>query len=357
MQERLERVRAGLEQADCDAYFSFSPPTNEWLTGFRGSTSAVAVTASAAHLLCDFRYTEQAKKQARGFEVTEIAGTLETRLGEQMQALGVKTAAFDPITLTVHQLDTVQKAYDGAVRPLPELVARLRQTKSPGEIEGIRAASELAEQTFLEVLAQLEEGTTEREFAAQLDFEFKRRGAQGVSFDPIVLFGPRSSLPHGVPSGKRLERGGIVLVDCGCILDSYCSDLTRTCVFGTIPGAWFEEIYRITLEAQLAALAAVRPGKTGAEVDAAARDIIADAGYGARFGHGLGHGVGLEVHEPPRLNQESETVLEAGMVVTVEPGIYLPGRGGVRIEDLVVVTEDGCDVLTVSPKELKVLIQ
>lgn len=355
MSERLERFRLALTGAACDAYVSFNPPANEYLSGFRGSTSAVVVTQREAILLCDFRYTEQAREQVRTMEVREVSGGIESRAGELLKALGVKKPAFDPGVFTVWQRDTAEEAYGAALSPEVGLLTRLRMVKDADEIAKVHAASNLAEGVLFDLLNELGEGITEREVAARFEFEFKMAGASGPSFSPIVLFGSRSSLPHGVPTGRTLQRGDIVLLDFGCVRESYCSDLTRTYAYGTIPGAWFEEIYSVTLQAQLAGLAAIRAGASCRDVDAAARDIIRAAGYADYFGHGLGHGVGLEIHEAPRLNMQSDAVLEAGMVVTCEPGIYLPGKGGVRIEDLVVVTEDGCDVLTRAPKELKVL--
>lgn len=356
MKDRIERFRTHLVGVACDAYVSLNPPTNEYLSGFRGSTSALVITQREAVLLCDFRYTEQAKAQCSGdVEVREVSGTLEVRAGELLQQLGAKRPGFDPAVVTVWQHETLQGAYGGALSPQAGLVSRLRVVKSEEEVAKVRAASNLAEGVLFDLINELGEGITELEIAARFEYEFRLAGASGSSFSPIVLFGARSSLPHGVPSGRTLQQGDIVLLDFGCVHQSYCSDLTRTYVYGTIPGAWFEEIYAVTLEAQLAGLAAIRPGVACREVDAVARDIIRAAGFGDYFGHGLGHGVGLEIHEAPRLNVQSDAVLEAGMVVTVEPGIYLPGQGGVRIEDLVVVTESGCDVLTRSPKELKVL--
>lgn len=354
-ESRLEALRGALTENACDAFTSFAPPANEYLTGFRGSTSAVIITESEALFLCDFRYTEQAREQVQGFAVEEMAGSLERNAGEYLARLGVKKPAVEPSTLTLDQSLTLQKAYGAEVLPVKGLGTAARQWKDPVECEKLRASTALAEAAFQAVMPCLRAGIPEAEFVAQLEYEFKKRGASGASFDPIALFGPRSSLPHGMPGKKPLEAGDIVLIDLGCILESYCSDLTRTYVFGTIPGAWFEEIYQVTLTAQLAALDAIKPGASCREVDAVARDIIAGAGYGPYFGHGLGHGVGLEVHEAPRLNQHSESILEPGMAVTVEPGIYIPGQGGVRIEDLVLVTESGCEVLTTLPKDLKVL--
>ena len=277
------------------------------------------------------------------------------RAGEKLSALKVGKAAYNPAGLTVAEFNELQRAFDGELVADSRIGVEGRLRKSPGEVDTIRAASELAEGVMLELLPTLKAGMLERELAAAFEFEFKKRGAQGPSFDTIALFGAASSLPHGRPGEKPLESGDIVLLDFGCRRSGYCSDLTRTYVFDRIPAAWFEEIYALTLKAQLAALEALKPGVTGREVDAVARNIIQEGGYGDYFGHGLGHGVGVEIHEAPRLNPESDTVLEPGMVVTVEPGIYLPGKGGVRIEDLVVVTDDGCDILTQSSKALKVL--
>ncbi len=356
MERRLAELREGAREEGCDAYVTFSPPALAYLAGFFGSTGAAVVTGAEARFLCDFRYVEQANAQvSTGFQVSEERGALETRAGEWLDRLGVVRAAFDPVVTTVHQRDTLGASFGGELVPLPGLLSGLRQRKSREELERIRAASQLAEGAMLDLLERLEAGTTEREAAAWLEHEFKVRGAEKPSFEPIVLFGARSSLPHGMPGEARLEAGDVVLIDCGCIRAGYCSDLTRTYAFATIPGTWFEEIYRVTRTAQQAALDAVRPGMAAREVDAVARGVITEAGYGQYFGHGLGHGVGLEVHEAPRLNMEAEAILEAGMIITIEPGIYLPGKGGVRIEDLVAVTEDGREVLTSSSKELRVL--
>lgn len=355
MQSRLDALRVELQSHGCDAFVSFFPPANEYLSGFRGSTSAVLITATDAVFLCDFRYTEQAGEQVQGFVVEEVAGGVEAAAGERLKGLGVRRIAVEPSTLSLDQSMTVERTAGTAVVPVKGLGTTARMVKSDDEKAKLRASSALAEAALESVLPLLKEGITEAEFVAHLEFEFKKRGALGSSFSPIALFGSRSSLPHGVPGKKRLESGDIVLLDLGCILESYCSDLTRTFVFGTIPGNWFEEIYKVTLTAQLAALGAIRPGVSCRDADAVARGIISEAGYGKYFGHGLGHGVGLEIHEAPRLNQHSDTILQPGMAVTVEPGIYIPGQGGVRIEDLVLVTETGCEILTKLPKDLKVL--
>lgn len=359
MTGRLGRLREGYARLGCDAFFSVSPPNNQYLTGFLSSfieiSSVLIVTDNEALFLTDSRYTEQAEAQVSGCEVIEIKGDQLLRCGERLSDLGVKKAAYDPATLTIDEMSRFQTACKAEVVADKTLVSTMRMIKSPEEITALRAASELAEGVLADLLPTLEEGLTERELAAQFEYEFKKRGASGASFDTIALFGPRSSLPHGEPGGTCVKAGDVILLDFGCRYAGYCSDLTRTYGFGTIPGAWFEEVYSLVLAAQMIALEAVRAGVTCREVDATARNLIAEGGYGAYFGHGLGHGVGIEIHEAPRLNPESEVVLEEGMVVTVEPGIYLPGQGGVRIEDLIVVTGDGCDILSSAPKELRVL--
>jgi len=361
MTQRIDALRHKLDSIGCDALFSVSPPANQYLSGmmtsFEEISSVLVITATEAHFLCDFRYTEQAQREVEGYEIAEVKGDTLARGGELLTKLGVQKAAFDPAGLTVDEHRRLAGAYAGELVSNAAIVSQLRVIKELGEIDTIRAASNLAESVLTDLVPTLAEGLAERDLAAQFEYEFKKRGASGASFDTIALFGPKSSLPHGIPDDTCLKQGDIVLLDFGCRRSGYCSDLTRTFVFGTIPAAWFSEIYDLTYEAQHRALDAVRPGNTGREVDTIARNIITDGGYGEYFGHGLGHGVGVEIHEPPRLNTESETVLEPGMVVTVEPGIYLPGKGGVRIEDLVVVTEDGCDILTKTPKELRVLGQ
>ena len=355
MNDRIKALRARIKEAECDAFVSLAPPVNQYLTGFTGSTSAVVVTKREAHFLCDFRYTEQAGIQVRDpFEVQEVKGSLATRTGERLSALGAKRAAFEPDRLTVAAHEALANAFSGELAA-KDLVSALRQVKDPDEIERIRAASALAEGVLADIVESLETGVTEAEVAARFEYEFRRRGASGASFDTIALFGPRSSLPHGEPAETALSPGDIVLFDFGCRLGGYCSDLTRTYAYGTIPPSWFEEIYDLVLTAQRIALEAVRPGIPCRELDAVARNLISEAGHAAHFGHGLGHGVGIEIHEGPRLNAESDAVLQAGMIVTIEPGVYLPGKGGVRIEDLVAVTKEGCDILSTAPKELRIL--
>ncbi|MFA6242510.1 MAG: Xaa-Pro peptidase family protein [Candidatus Hydrogenedentales bacterium] len=353
---RIEAVRMRMSEAGCDAFVSLAPPTNQYLTGFRGTTSAVVITPTEAQFLCDFRYIEQASEMVDpAFAIEQLNGSLQSRAGERLESLGVKTAAFEPSYVTVAELRALRKTFSRELKEVDDIVLAGRRVKDATEVEAVRAAQALAESVLEEVTGQLHVGQTEQEVAALFEYGFRRRGATGPSFDTIALFGSRTSLPHGQPGPAVLREKDIILLDFGCRLDGYCSDLTRTYAFGSIPDLWFEEIYHLTLTAQRKALESLKPGMRGRDVDAIARTAIDEGGHGKHFGHGLGHGVGIEIHEGPRLNVESDTVLQPGMVVTIEPGIYLPGLGGVRIEDLVVVTESGCENLTTAPKELRVL--
>lgn len=355
MKNRLKALRRNMARAECEAFVSLSGPANQYLTGFTGSTSAVLVTEDAAWFLCDFRYTEQAGQEVTTFTVEECANGLPRELGKRLKALDTTTVAFDPTVTSVAERDQIESAFECTCNPAADIVSSLRRVKDADEIARIRAAVRLADGVLADVLADLHEGITERDLAARLEYEFKKRGASGAAFDTIALFGARTSLVHGAPGDRPLASGDAVLVDLGCRLRGYCSDLTRTYAFGRIPAAWFQDVYDLTQTAQQLALEAVRPGVSCREIDAIARDFISEGGHGEHFGHGLGHGVGIEVHEAPRLHRTSDAILEEGMVVTIEPGIYLPHRGGVRIEDLVVVTADGCEVLSGAPKELKVI--
>jgi len=355
MSMRIAALQERMADKGYGAFVSIDPPTNRYLTGFSGTTSGLMVTRDESLFLCDSRYTEQASVEVQDCVIEELSGNFVRGVGEALKKWGVAAAVFEPSRITVADKDAIEASFGGALQADDELVTVMRQVKSRDEIEKLRAASALAEEVLGGQLSGLQAGVTERETAARLVYEFQRGGASGPSFDPIALFGARSSLPHGQPGATDLRAGDIVLLDFGCVLDGYCSDLTRTYAYGSISGAWFEELYELVFTAQSQAIEAVRPGIRCRDLDDVARRIIEEAGYGDHFGHGLGHGVGLEIHEGPRVNKQSDTLLEPGMVITIEPGVYLPGRGGVRIEDLVAVTADGADVLSTTPKELRIL--
>ncbi|MCG0239061.1 MAG: Xaa-Pro peptidase family protein [Firmicutes bacterium] len=355
---RLQRLRATLAEKGLDGLLVQKPENRRYLSGFTGSAGVLLVTARGAHLLTDFRYTEQAAAQAPDFQIhrTGDGGYVET-LVPLLQQEGVRRLGFESDYVTVDAHAAYQKALgDAGVELVPAagLVERLRQIKDPEEVAAIRRAAAIADAAFQHILGYIRPGVTEREVALELEFFMKRQGASALAFDTIVASGPRSSLPHGVASDRVIGRGEFVTLDFGCVYQGYCSDMTRTVMVGE-PDEKQREIYEIVLTAQRLGVEAARPGITGRELDAVCRDYIAQRGYGEYFGHGTGHGVGLYIHEEPRVSQRGETVLEPGHVVTIEPGIYLPGWGGVRIEDLVVITETGAEVLSQSPKDLIIL--
>ena len=335
-----------------------------WLTGFTGSSALAALSVEGpgpGTLLTDFRYVEQVAEQVDpAWKVAQITRDLPgPAVEEQFDAIWShdRTAriGFDDRAVSVHALDGLRDALGDRAELIAAggLVAPLREIKDAGEAGRVRAAAQLADQALLQVLERGLAGRTETALALDLEITMRGLGAQELSFAPIVAAGAHGALPHAEPREVVIERGQLVTIDWGCRLDGYCSDCTRTFAAGPGVEDAAREVYELVLQAQEAALAAVVPGAAGRDVDAVARAIIDEAGHGERFGHGLGHGVGLEVHEGPRLSRRSESTLAAGMVVTVEPGIYVPGRFGVRIEDLVLVTADGHEVLNGLTKDLQ----
>lgn len=349
---RLEKLRNSIAAAEIDGLMVTRPENRRYISGFTGSSGALVITADKAVLITDFRYVEQAKIQAPEFEVVMHGTPFVATLKEVLASCGVRRLGFESDHLTFAQHRSYSEALEGIeLVPAEGLVEKIRIIKDAGEIEALAKAAELGDAALEEVLRMVRPGVTERELALELEFFMRRHGADKVGFDFIVASGERSALPHGVASDKEIKLGDLITFDFGCYYEGYTSDMTRTVVLGKAD-AKQREIYELVLRAQLAALEAIKPGASGVEVDKVARDIISAAGHGEHFGHGLGHGVGLMVHEGPRLSPSSADVLEPGMVVTDEPGVYIPGWGGVRIEDLVVVTEEGSRVLTKFPKEL-----
>jgi len=322
-----------------------------YLSGFTGTNGACVVSREQRQFVTDFRYVEQAREQVRGFQLVKGERDL---LGDIAKRLHGR-AGFDDAHVSVRTHRKLLEAVDEGVELIEAagVVERLREVKDEEELRAIADATELADEVYELLRERGMAGRTERDVARELEGELRARGAE-PSFPPIVASGPHAALPHAVPRDAKIERGTLVIVDMGARLDGYCSDCTRTFATGELDGR-AAELYQLVRSAQGAALGAVRAGAGCAEVDAAARDLIEAAGEGDRFGHGVGHGVGLEVHEAPRLAKTAEGELDAGNVVTVEPGVYLPGELGVRIEDLVAVTDDGASIMTSFPKELIVL--
>ena len=323
-------------------------PNLRYLTGFTG-TFGILIIGEDEIFATDSRYTERAAREVPDLPVEKVKGKWLAWLAERLEALGARRVAIGAQTTSVYVFKELERKGVGLV-PMEGWVESLRRVKDPEEVERIAAAAQLTDQGLRWILGKLRPGMTEREVALELEMWYRKHGADDVAFDLIVAFGEDSSMPHHVPGDRELREGDLILLDIGAKVDGYCADLTRVVALGR-PAPEARAIYELVLKANRAGVEAVRAGITGVEADRAARKVIQDAGYGDHFGHGLGHGVGLEVHEEPRLSPISEDTLKAGMVVTVEPGVYLPGKLGVRIEDLVVVRPDGCEILSSFPKE------
>lgn len=349
---RLTRLRELLQPAALDALLVMRPENRVYLSGFTGSDGALLVTSDKAFVITDFRYTEQAQLETEGWLVIQHNGPLVEIIAALAAEEKIEQLGFEPDYVTYQQYTEYTERMRGVqLRASAGLVERLRLVKEPMEIDLIRAAANLADRAFTRILSLVKPGVRELDLAVELEYLMRREGAAGMAFETIVASGPRSSLPHGTATNRQLNAGDFVTFDFGAVYRGYCSDCTRTVVVGE-PSRKQREIYAIVREAQAAGVRAIRPGVRANEVDRVARAIIEDHGYGQYFGHSLGHGVGKVVHEEPRLAAKDETVLASGMVLTVEPGIYLPGWGGVRIEDLVVVREQGAEVITQLTKEL-----
>ncbi|MGM0471572.1 MAG: M24 family metallopeptidase [Bacillota bacterium] len=352
MRERIAKLRAKLEEENLDGLLVNNPQNRYYLSGFTGTAGTLLISRKEAVLITDFRYVEQAAEEATEFEVVEHGSPKLDTLQSEVKRLGITSLGFEARQESYHAYQRYQEQLDVELVATKQLVKQLRRIKDDSEVATIKEAVKLADFAFEQIIDYIEPGMTEQEVSLELEYIMRRQGASQKAFDFIVASGTRGALPHGVASEKELAVGELLTMDLGCTYQRYNSDLTRNLIIGSKPTAKQQEIYQIVLEAQLAALEAIEPGKSKAEIDQIARDIISQAGYGEQFGHSLGHGVGLEVHEKPSLAANQDGQLLPGMVVTVEPGIYIPDWGGVRIEDMVVVTENGCEILTTASKEL-----
>ncbi len=350
--DRLERARQAIAAENLDAFLVSSRENVRWLTGFSGSSGMALLTAAEVFLFTDGRYTLQAMEETSDVIVRISTDPPVKQAAEVIAETGAGVAGFESDILTVAQHTALaERAGADRLRGAEGLLSRLRAIKDADEIALIRRAAAITDQAFAHIVERIVPGASERALARELAFVLSECGAESESFPAIIAAGARSALPHAKPSDAAVAAGEMVLLDFGAQFGGYAADITRTLVSGQ-PSDRFREVYQIVLDAQLTGIAAIRPGVAGRDVDAAARRVIASAGYGASFGHGLGHQLGLSVHDGPGLSTTSPIVLEEGMVVTVEPGIYLEGWGGVRIEDDVLVTRDGCEVLTHAPKTL-----
>lgn len=348
---KLDRLREKLEENKADAIIIDSPYNRRYLTNFTGTAGTALITADKALFITDFRYTEQAAEQAAAFEIIEHKQGMIQEIANQIDKLGVKRLAFEKNYTTYSQFETYQNQFSQELIPVEGIVEALRMIKTPDELEIMKKAAKIADDAFAHIQSFIEPGVKEIDISNELEFFMRRQGATSSSFDTIVASGLRSALPHGVASDKQMAEGELVTLDYGALYEGYCSDITRTVAVGEISAA-LREIYDIVLEANLRGVKGTKAGMSGKEADALTRDYITEKGYGDRFGHSTGHAVGMEVHESPGLSARSEAILEPGMIVTVEPGIYVPGVGGCRIEDDIVITKDGNERLTFAPKEL-----
>lgn len=347
-QKVLELIRA----KEIDALLFLSPENLRYLSGFSGGEGFLYVEEAGAFLLVDFRYIEQAKVETRGCEVVLLERGLKG-LKDFLRQKGKKRIGLEARAIT---LASFRELLDSNIQfiPLTEELDALRARKELWEVQQIREAVRIAEEAFGEILELLRPGVKEADLALELEFRMRKKGSEGVPFPVICLSGARTSLPHGLPSQRTLCKGEPILFDFGAKVGGYCSDETRTLFLGDPPDEW-KMIYRVVLEAHDRALEAIRASVPFREIDALARETIKEAGLGEFFGHSTGHGVGLVVHEHPSLSPDAQGTLEEGMIVTVEPGIYIPGKGGIRIEDLVLVTREGPEVLTNLDREMKIL--
>jgi Xaa-Pro aminopeptidase len=351
--KRIETLRAILTEKNLDGLMLTGAVSRLYAGGLRTSAGTVLFTGDKNVFITDFRYIEEARAMLDGLFTVEMS-SLERKttdiIKEHMKK--GKRLGIEADVLTLKTAEGWEKSYK--LIPVEDEVRKLRAVKDADELEAMRQAQRIAEKTLEDILPLIRPGITERGICAEIVYRLIRNGAEKTSFDPIVASGANGSKPHAVPGDRTVEHGDFVTLDFGCVFNGYCSDMTRTVAVGDASEE-MRSVYRVVLEAQEAGLAAAKADVIGKEIDAAARAVIREAGYGEFFGHGFGHGIGLEIHETPNANPAEEKPLPAGAVISAEPGIYLPGKFGVRIEDVIVLTESGYENLTKAPKELTVL--
>ncbi|NLT73082.1 MAG: aminopeptidase P family protein [Chloroflexi bacterium] len=350
MTTRVERLVAALEARDLEGMLVSSPENRRYLSGFTGSAGVLLITAQAAKLATDFRYYEQVAEQAPDFELVAVPQQMPQVLARELRALGLERVAFESQDLTVETYNIWAQAFEGIeLVPTSGIVEELRAVKEPVELEAIERAVRISDAAMVHLMDVLRPGMTERQVAWELEVHMRTHGAEALAFATIAAAGPRSAMSHAVPTERPIQEGEPMVIDMGARVDGYLSDMTRSFCVGWASDQYLE-IWDTVLQAQLAAEKGIRAGMTGIEADALARSLIYGAGHEGKFGHGLGHSVGLAIHEDPRASFLSTAVLPEGLVLTVEPGIYLPGWGGIRTEDMIVVGGEVSRVLTQCPK-------
>ena len=351
---RRRALEGRLTDLEVDAFLVTRLVNVRYLTGFTGSNAQLILGLEGSLFLTDSRYEEQSRHEVPEVDHRIYTKGLADPVAEACRTMGIDTLGFEEAGVSYKTFRELEKKIDGTLRPLEDQVERLRWAKEAEEIRLVDRAQQITDDAFDRLVGKLAEGVTEREAAFELELAMRELGAERVGFDTIVAFGENAAEPHHHPTDRPLGRGDLIKLDFGCVVEGYHSDMTRTVFFGEPPGQ-LREVYNLVRRAHQAGIDSVRAGIRGGEADRAARQVIEEAGYGERFGHSLGHGVGLEIHEGPTLRADSDDELPEGAVVTVEPGVYLPGIGGVRIEDMVEVTAEGCRPMPRTTKDLVIL--
>ncbi|HHK5538300.1 aminopeptidase P family protein [Bacillus cereus] len=354
MNVRITNIQKQLHNYGIDGLLITKKENRQYATNFTGSAGVVLIAAHKTIFITDFRYVDQAKTEIKAAEIIMHKGNLEEEVANQVSKLNIQKLGIEDNNMTLQQFKKLQKYIHTEMVPVCEIIEDIRLIKDTSEIETMKIAATIADEAFHHIVTFLKPGISETDVRDELEFFMRKKGATSSSFQIIVASGVRSSLPHGVASNKIIKRGDIVTLDFGALYDGYCSDITRTVAIGE-PSEEFQKIYNVVREALKRGTEAIKPGETAKSIDDITRNYITEHGYGQYFGHSTGHGLGLEIHEPLRLSQESKATLQEGMVVTVEPGIYIPNWGGCRIEDDIVITKDGYDVITKSNRELIII--
>ena len=352
---RIDALREQLLKQGLDSFIVLNPANRFYLSGFSGSAGILLITLKDCFLITDFRYIEQAEQEASFFQIIQYKKSTNETINELSKKLSLDKMGFEEDYITYSQYKNLHiELKEINLFATEQIIEKIRMIKDNIEIKFISKAATIADEAFNHILKIIKPGKTEREIALELEFQMLSKGASKTSFETIVASGTRSALPHGIASEKRIENGDFVLMDFGCVYNQYCSDMTRTIILGDADSKQ-REIYDIVLEAQSLALKNLKAGKKTKDVDALSRNYIKEKGYADNFGHGLGHSLGLDIHEKPSLSPRDEHILKNNMLMTVEPGIYIPNWGGVRIEDLVVIKENTITNLTHSPKDLIII--
>lgn len=356
MKKRIEKLQSVLKEKKLDAVVITSRPNTFYMSGFAGSSSIIIITTENKYFATDFRYIEHATELCRDFfEVSLMKSTADAFLIEKFDEYGLKKVGFEENDVSQGRYTGwSEKLNDVEFSPMQSEITKIRMIKDTDEIKKLQTAVTLGDEAFMHILKFLKPGIRENEVAAEIEYFMRKNGASAPSFETIVASGIRSSMPHGHAGNKIIEAGDPVTMDFGALVDGYCSDMTRTIFVGK-PDQRMKDIYNIVLKAQVESQAGAYSGRTGQEIDAISRKIIYEAGYEGCYGHGLGHSVGIEVHEEPRFNTKDQTIMENGMVMTVEPGIYVENYGGVRIENMIVINDENPICLTRSTKEMLIL--